>query len=194
MEKYSIVKLINLYFNLKNVIQVKFLADLVKQFHQNFQVVEFHSFDEWVQLIDLVLNNSLILIAYDCDQNFEPCSKQGLKAHWALITGAMIAMPFSESEHFQGANLDSNFVYCEAVIEEEKSKILNQYKDLDKIQVICRHGKSKYPGVWNIKKLIESNRQLKLIDHQKCDDTNFVKPLHGDLSKSLANRILILKK
>ena len=192
MEKYSIVKIFNRILKLNILILVNFLADLVKELYTNFQVVEFNSIDEWAKLIDLILENNLVLIAYDCDQNFEPCSKQGLKAHWALITGAMIPMPFSEGNIFE--KFKSNFVYCDATIEEEKSKILTRYFDLDKIQVICRHGKSKYPGVWNIKKLLESNKQLKLIDHKKCDDNNFVKPCNGDLSKTLANKILILKK
>ncbi|RNA10856.1 hypothetical protein BpHYR1_053428 [Brachionus plicatilis] len=160
---------------------IKFLANLAQEYPDS-EIKLLSSIDDEYQIIDLVLENNLVLIAYDCDLNFEPCFKQGLKAHWALITGAIIPIDAAQSTNFVDQNFETNFVYHQTPIEEEKIRILNQFSNLDRIHVICRHGKSKYPGVWSMKKLIESNKQLNLIDNKKCDDENFIKPEHGDLN------------
>ena len=40
-------------------------------------------------------------------------------------------------------------------------------KQKDLTYVFCKHGKSKQIGVWSLKELIESNRQLKKVDENK---------------------------
>ena len=57
--------------------------------------------------------------------------------------------------------------------------------------VICKHGKSKHSGVWHLGRLIESNRQLKQVDEQKCGPAEFVRPSDGNICATLSSRALI---
>lgn len=34
--------------------------------------------------------NSLLIIPYDCDKNFEPCKHFGQFAHWAVVVGFIL--------------------------------------------------------------------------------------------------------
>ena len=61
----------------------------------------------------------------------------------------------------------------------------------DEAYVICKHGKSKHSGVWNLKRLIESNRQLKQIDELKCNEDDFVRPRDGNIGATLSSKVLI---
>ena len=60
------------------------------------------------------------------------------------------------------------------------------------VHVFCRQGKSKSYGVWNFRRLIESNKQLKEIDSKRTDDEFYVKPADGNLENTLASKILVL--
>jgi cell division protein ZapA (FtsZ GTPase activity inhibitor) len=61
----------------------------------------------------------------------------------------------------------------------------------DLIYVFGKHGKSKQMGVWSLKELIESNRQLKKCDDIKCNSSEFNRPLDGDISKTLGSKYII---
>jgi hypothetical protein len=65
------------------------------------------------------------------------------------------------------------------------------FKSNDLIYVFGKHGKSKQIGVWSLKELVESNRQLKKCDDIKCNLNEFNRPLDGDISKTLGSKYLI---
>lgn len=143
-------------------------------YYSNCELVETNSYDD---LESTLTSSKFLLVAYDCDFNFEPCFKQGVKAHWAIVTGYI--MP-TTSISIQTTRL----VNVKDV--EEKLKAV----DLNRAYAICRQGKSKSYGVWSFKKLIDSNKQLKFIDEKRADDEFYVKPENGDLESTLASKIL----
>ena len=48
-------------------------------------------------LVERLLQSRMCLLAYDCDANYEPCNRGGLKAHWALVTGLLLPLPASDA-------------------------------------------------------------------------------------------------
>jgi hypothetical protein len=60
------------------------------------------------------------------------------------------------------------------------------------VHVICRQGKSKFYGLWEYNKLLDSNRQLRDIDQERCDPGLYVRPASGDLGTTLASRFIVL--
>lgn len=157
-----------------------------------------------IELLKYVLSSKLVLIPYDCDFNFEPCKKQGLKAHWALITGYSLPIDLSNSllssSFLKSDNIDFNLLNnIETLDSDQTNNLIQSYEQLinDKIKlkeliyVFCKHGKSKQIGVWNLSSLIESNRQIQKVDDVKCNSTEFTRPLDGDISKTLGSKFLV---
>lgn len=173
------------------------------------KIVDLNETDAELDLIEYILKSQLILIPYDCDFNFEPCKKQGLKAHWALITGFSLPVDLSSSEassqFLLNDNIDLNIInFIENKLTlEQINQLISLYKNelviFEKanfkklIYVFCKHGKSKQTGVWSLNQLIESNRQLRKCDDIKCNLSEFNRPLDGDISKTLGSKFLVFK-
>lgn len=49
--------------------------------------VVLNALQEKDRIVNALLADQPILIPYDRDHNNEPCRSNGLKAHWALLTG-----------------------------------------------------------------------------------------------------------
>jgi hypothetical protein len=162
----------------------------------NYKIIEIDN-DYHKIILDELLRNHLVLIAYDCDANFEPCNKLGFKAHWALITGLLIPLNKNESQYLVDKYSDSfdrelDIIYKnDTQIEEELNKFIS--KDAP-CYCICKNGKSKHSGIWPLNKLLQSNQQLAQIDRDKCDPNEFIWPLNGDIQKTLASKILVFYK
>ena len=147
-----------------------------------------------IEFFKEILNSKLILISYDCDYNFEPCRKNGKKAHWALITGFLFPIKTKKdadslfSDNFNGQRL----LRLNNDLNEDKfSEIMKNFVLDDETCVICKHGKSKHSAIWSLNRLLESNRQLKYVDEGKCNQNEFVRPLDGDIQASLSSKALI---
>lgn len=179
------------------IFDVTFLFELARS-QTNVQLI---SLNADVDFFEILLKSKLILIPYDTDRNYEPCNKKGIKAHWALITGFLVPIHFDEivskslvqfTEEHKPRSL--SFVdSLELAQVQALRKIFEVNKGgttCDLIHVICKQGKSKNLGVWSLRKLLESNRQLKEINLEKCDPLNFVLPADKDLSKTLSSRFL----
>ncbi len=76
------------------------MNSLAQKYHSNTKLINLG--DNVENMIDSLLNSKLILIAYDCDFNFEPCFKRGQKAHWALITGYLLPV---QTSHLESLNI-----------------------------------------------------------------------------------------
>jgi hypothetical protein len=159
-----------------------------------------------IDFFEQILNSKLILIAYDCDFNYEPCNKKGIKAHWALITGFLLPLDLTDKNSdliYKKTEAETQFNvldYTKPLQFEQiqylrknyENKILSNNKNFkDLVFVICKHGKSKNLGIWNLSKLIESNKQLKQINDSKCNRDEFVLPVDGDLSRTLSSKYLV---
>ena len=121
-------------------------------------------------------------MAYDCDRNFEPCLKQGKKAHWTLINGFMAPIQVEKQENenkFEELGINNN-------------DLINKIQNWESIYTINLHGKSKFYGVWNLSQLLQSNFQLKLIE-DKRNNEDFVLPQNNQsLEETLAFQALII--
>ncbi|CAF0907478.1 unnamed protein product [Brachionus calyciflorus] len=174
------------------IFNIDFLHNLALKYYPKCSI---HTMsDDDSKICEKLIENKLILIAYDCDLNFEPCNKNGLRAHWALLTGILFPIDSNETEYFQDfLKEDSNLILPHNDLTQAQRDILKFNSTKKNIYAICRQGKSKHYGLWDLNRLIESNKQLKLIDHVKCNDENFVKPKDGDLQKTLAFKFLVFE-
>ncbi len=158
-------------------------------------------------IISSLLNNNLILIAYDCDSNFEPCYKNGRKAHWALINGFLLPISDESSldSDLKRFDLEDNKKIISYRIDDDlkmkNKKLIEFFKlenfsacnvDLNLVRVFAYHGKSTYPGLWSLNDLLKSNKQLNEVDPNRNSSFGYVAPVDG-LSKTLSSKILIVK-
>ena len=100
------------------------------------------------------------------------------------------------SSLFLNDNIDLNLLnLIDSLKSEQIENLIGNYESFfklnDLIYVFGKHGKSKQMGVWSLKELIESNRQLKKCDDIKCNSSEFNRPLDGDISKTLGSKYII---
>lgn len=187
----------NLNFTKKGeIFDVTFLYELAK----SRTAVEIVNLNGDIDFFEILLKSKLILIPYDTDRNFEPCNKKGIKAHWALVTGYLVPVHIDDIAlkpiiNFSDENKPNGLTFVESLELAQVTALREAYKNnkvvSDLIHVICKQGKSRHLGIWNLKKLLESNRQLKEINEEKCDPINFVLPPNKDLSKTLSSKFLV---
>jgi len=146
---------------------------------------------EW--LVDIFSSGKLLLIPYDCGHNHGPAKSGGKKAHWALITGIVVATD----------NLDENCAkeFVEKIPEEsDKIFIIKKTTAVSHIKTLCkskcssifligRQSKSVVLGIWNVQEMVDSNENLKNIDSNREED--FVIP-EGGVEAGLLGRMVVL--
>ena len=175
------------------MIIVNYLHDLSRNYYADkTKILNLDGKESILNIFKEILNSKLVLISYDCDFNFEPCNKNGNKAHWALITGFLLPIRLKKDDDLLNSisnkELLINLNNTEINTECQLSEMVNFE---DENYVICRHGKSKHSAIWSLSRLLESNRQLKYIDDEKCNQNDFVRPFDGDISNSLSSKALI---
>ncbi|CAD0203735.1 unnamed protein product [Chrysodeixis includens] len=94
------------------------------------------------ETIKRLINGAVLLVPYDADANHSPCLRNGHTAHWALVCGVIVT--------------------GDPVDEYDLGKV--------NVQVLCKHGKSKYLAVWNLYTLALSNKNLYEFSPKKCAD------------------------
>ena len=58
------------------------------------------------KLLDLLINErKLILVPYDSDADQWPCLRKGHKAHWGLIFGLALIMPYKNKVFYEAKHL-----------------------------------------------------------------------------------------
>ncbi|KNC86149.1 hypothetical protein SARC_01718 [Sphaeroforma arctica JP610] len=167
------------------------LADLALRYY-NRQV---RCVKNWTcsELASQLHSGRLALVPYDADFNHQPCSKKGIKAHWAVLTG-MVWISHSD------ANESANTLQVEACdvcvlengqtvqddlrnirvatiatpIDTESTNAPTEMKthntsDITRLEtrnayVLARHGKSSHLALWSLSSLFESNAQLTCMD------------------------------
>lgn len=152
-------------------------------------------------LFESLADKKQVLISYDCDFNFEPAFKKGKKAHWALISGIYAPIEAADVSDQIEPIIDLNKLeYNESSVLIERLK--SSFRENRSVggrafreTVFCvgKQGKSSQYGVWSLKDLIASNRQLSIVDDEKVNDDMFVKPEDRDLGKTLAAQYIVFK-
>lgn len=150
-----------------------------------------------------------ILIPYDADKDHTPCLARGHNAHWCLLVGLCIALePPTEG----GVSMIPNFLSCchsqkaspAHHIVSETHKFAGLLKKLDaedikglldknQIYVFVRQGKSRHLGLWSLRNLLESNRNLVEVDPKRSNPQEYVIPA-GGLREGLKNKVIFVTK
>ncbi|UXI17442.1 SERTA domain-containing protein 2 [Sarcoptes scabiei] len=149
-----------------------------------------------------------ILIPYDADANYEPCMKEGSRAHWAILNGFCI---LSEVEKdvlernqppslIKQTDLDNELQLFEILDEDHHQwrKIyhyIKRFLTLDKLFVYARQGRSRHLQIWSFKKLMQSNQNLKKVSSKILNDperSEMIYPQDGRIDKTLANNFILI--
>lgn len=119
-----------------------------------------------ISFVNYLLN---VILRYDADRNHSPCMKKGHSAHWAIITGILIA----------------------EVFESKKQKY-----DFRNVYVTARHGKSSNLAIWKLQDLEDSNRNLdEMSEIRLNDELEYIVPnggLNGD--EGLSGQFILVHK
>lgn len=174
-----------------------YLHSLAKSYWDNCSLEKLENEQDESRLFDFLVANKQVVIAYDCDFNFEPTFKQGKKAHWALITGIFAPIDIDEEDIDKDSIVDLNTrlpsQQQDAILERLKASFRDtnktSYRGL--VYSIGKQGKSSQYGVWCLRDLVLSNRQLSFIDDEKINDDMFVKPTDRDLKRTLASQYIV---
>jgi len=143
-----------------------------------------------VDMVAELLGGWMLLVPYDCAHNHHPAMLQGRKAHWALITGFVLAVDAAEDIADIG-NSEDNVVIVKEIKDSGKlDKILAQHNT--KKLLVARQSKSLVLGLWDMKELINSNNNLKTVEFKE-DISKFVVP-EGGVEAGLCGRMVKLKR
>lgn len=132
-----------------------------------------------------------VLVPYDADGNFEPCCKNGHSAHWGILTG------FCFTNHTNQINISSFKVddNIPQLYHARRGQILEEnlqtLSTSERIFVFGHQGKSKHLGVWQYKRLCESNRNLNKVAPKHQVEGQFNLPV-GGIEEGLCNKIVVL--
>uniref|UniRef100_A0A0K0EWK1 Actin maturation protease n=1 Tax=Strongyloides venezuelensis TaxID=75913 RepID=A0A0K0EWK1_STRVS len=139
------------FSNKGEIFSVRWLSEIAKIFWNDsaiFDVLDKLPNDKTL-VEELSSSDIVYLIPYDCGKNFEPVFHNGNNAHWSLITGFVLVKNSNQDEE-NNVNKTINFYTPAQTINIQSSSLY----------VIGYQGKSRHPGVWNYKSLIDSNLQL----------------------------------
>ncbi|XP_043120001.1 UPF0692 protein C19orf54 homolog isoform X2 [Puntigrus tetrazona] len=130
-----------------------------------------------------------ILIPYDEDFNHEPCLRNGHKAHWAVISGALLGL---RRGCVDGAHFPPDLTLPWLHLSQEQASVSWPAGDIKELFVLAKQGKSLRYQLWKFDLVTRSNSQLKEMDPQRaCDGTRYVLP-PGGVRGGLAGQVLLL--
>ena len=134
-------------------------------------------------------DGGLILVPYDKDHDFRPCSKRGSKAHWALLLG-LVEVTFGEE-----AEAEEREAECEGSLIDEGNTIASRGETERHHFVAARHGKSRNIAFWNLDRLLESNAQLVDYDWEKLSHDESLKPIipDGGVEEGLKKKMIFIQ-
>lgn len=114
-----------------------------------------------------------ILVAYDCDKNFEPSTQNGHCAHWAALVGFLLLTNDSVNE-----TEEREIIANEYFVENFNPKMNLDFVDDEKrFYIIAYQGKSRHPTLWPYPLLRDSNVQLNVPN--PAGSANFRMPVEG---------------
>ncbi|RUS87668.1 hypothetical protein EGW08_004591 [Elysia chlorotica] len=159
-------------------------------------------------IVKHLLQRNVPLIPYDADKNHSPCQRRGHKAHWALLTG--IVMAFQNSENVPKSVRTACIVDTEIpyLYHWPENPSMSLWEDLMssaiaslsgksgplpciRFYVYGHQGKSKHAGLWSLDDLLQSNAQLEEAGPERNIE-DYVIPPEG-VSVELKSQLLIVK-
>ncbi|KAL7073516.1 hypothetical protein ACQ4LE_006920 [Meloidogyne hapla] len=131
-----------------------------------------------------------ILIPYDCDRgNFEPCNRNGVGAHWAILTGFLLLCDYNDGA--EPSDLCSIKMVNSSTEFNDFSRGLKG--DENCLYLIAYQGKSCHPAIWSFQTLLQSNAQLNMPAEGQNNNknNNFCLPPEG-MAMALKGKCLLL--
>jgi len=168
---------------------VENMADLATTILDNESMI---AVSDSIDMVSELLDGWILLVPYDCAHNHYPAMLLGKKAHWALITGFVLAVDAAEDIADVGNdNSEDNVVIVKEIKDKDKLvKILAHHST--KLLLVARQSKSLVLGLWDMKELINSNNNLKTVEFKE-DISKFVIP-EGGVEAGLCGRMVKLKR
>uniref|UniRef100_UPI00359003AD actin maturation protease-like n=1 Tax=Myxine glutinosa TaxID=7769 RepID=UPI00359003AD len=143
-------------------------------------------------LLAHILRGYPTLVPYDADRNYEPCLKRGQKAHWAVVTGALLGFqdPMLPGVRPAGEHAPGLFILpsSQVNVEEMLPLLLPRLRGT---LLLAKQGKSRRFRLWESSRLAASNAQLQELDPcRRSDGTQYVLPVRG-MAAGLAGKVLL---
>ena len=157
-----------------------------------------------IKLILMVYNfllgeeEKLVMVPYDSEADQWPGLRKGHKAHWGVVFGMALMMPYKNKAFDQAKVLDGYTSYLKPPLSQETiDTILEDFKEI-KFLLMVRQSKSKRIFLFNARKLAESNNNLigYSNDHKHHElfmHDGFVMP-PGGLKYGLKGQLVFLNK
>lgn len=142
----------------------------------------------YIEIVNHLHQGWPVLVPYDADGNHEPSTKQGHKAHWALVIGYCILTQFDGST---GTEQLLRHLMPKQEMPLEVQDILRSGQ-FSKLIIYTKQGKSKYIKSWEFEKLCQSNENLFEVGPKLLDE-DYVLPNGKDLKHCLCNKFLFIK-
>lgn len=143
------------------------------------------------ELMNFFIGNekNLLLVPYDSDFNQQPCQKQGLRAHWAVLLGFVLTFPVDEKfPRGEGELIGENI----SILKNESANIEFLTKGGSfELKVMARQGKSLRLFLFDPNTLHKSNYNLKTWEPSGDDERHFVFP-EGGISEGLRAKLVKL--
>ncbi|XP_069799571.1 actin maturation protease isoform X2 [Dendropsophus ebraccatus] len=125
-----------------------------------------------------------VLIPYDEDFNHEPCQRDGHRAHWAVVSGALLGI--------QGGSFDPDPEVPRLFHPQPGPATINT-SHIEQLYLIAKQGKSLRYQLWEFRALSRSNSQLLQLDPKRTTDGNVYVVPEGGVQAGLCGKILLLK-
>ncbi|GCC19430.1 hypothetical protein chiPu_0018376 [Chiloscyllium punctatum] len=131
-----------------------------------------------------------VLVPYDEDFNHEPCLCKGHKAHWAVISGALLGLKCELSEDLHEADPDIPGLFYRR----ENVSGANYSEDtVVEVYLVAKQGKSLKYQLWPYDRVHNSNVQLmEFSPKRECDGTVYVIP-DGGVESGLCGVVILLQ-
>ncbi|GAB1607576.1 UPF0692 protein C19orf54 homolog [Argonauta hians] len=201
MDSLSLDQLVNIgqrkgYTIQGELFSAYFMEDLAKEFCCS-QVVD--SAQLCLNVIwECLLKGYLILVPYDSDKNYQPCLKQGHKAHWSLLTGCFMVLKSTCEPYLKSCfeqDLDEPSLFHADIEDGDRLDTPEIRKNLvgnvEEIFVYTMQGKSRRPGIWSLSELFASNQNLLQVSPGRNNETYVIPP--NGIENELCGKIVLLR-
>merc|ERR1719232_1511170 len=138
------------------------------------------------------------MVPYDSEADQWPGLRKGHKAHWGVVFGMALLMPYKNKAFDQAKVLDGYTSYLKPPLSQEDIDcILEDFKEI-KFLLMVRQSKSKRIFLFNSRILAESNNNLTGYSsihrhHELFVNEGFVMP-PGGVKSGLKGQLVILQK
>lgn len=160
------------------------------------KVVESHLLLDTHFLISRLTQGRPLLVPYDCAHNHSPALLKGRKAHWALVTGLVLASrdlrlnEVKDNLVTEPGSSTENVFLLERNIEKNIPDLSSVFSQPGSVHLIARQSKSRVLGIWEPGDLVRSNNNLLEVD-LKRDQLEYVIP-EGGIEAGLCGRMVLL--